>query len=133
MRGPYAPIYWSLMLCNIAAPQLLWFKRVRSSPKALFGIAVIVSIGMWLERYVIIVTSLHRDFLPSSWGMYSGTIWDWATFLGTIGLFLSLLFLFIRFLPMISIFEMRTLVPAEGALPKLPVPEKSVAEEPHGT
>src|SRR5688572_33140206 len=133
MRGPYAPIYWSLMLCNIAAPQLLWFKRVRSSPKALFGIAVIVSIGMWLERYVIIVTSLHRDFLPSSWGMYSGTIWDWATFLGTIGLFLSLLFLFIRFLPMISIFEMRTLVPAEGALPQLPVPEKSVAEEPHGT
>jgi molybdopterin-containing oxidoreductase family membrane subunit len=120
MRGPYAPIYWSLMLCNIAAPQLLWFKRVRSTPKALFGIAVIVSIGMWLERYVIIVTSLHRDFLPSSWGMYSGTIWDWATFLGTIGLFLSLLFLFIRFLPMISIFEMRTLVPAEAAPAKPP-------------
>jgi molybdopterin-containing oxidoreductase family membrane subunit len=66
---------------------------------------------MWLERYVIIVTSLHRDFLPSSWGMYSGTIWDRAMFLGSIGLFLSLLFLFIRFLPMISIFEMRTLVP----------------------
>ncbi len=131
MRGPYAPIYWSLMLCNIVAPQLLWFKRVRSSPKALFGIAVIVSIGMWLERYVIIVTSLHRDFLPSSWGMYSGTIWDWATFLGTIGLFLSLLFLFIRFLPMISIFEMRTLVPAEGAPAKLPVPEKSVGGKPH--
>ena len=131
MRGPYAPIYWSLMLCNIAAPQLLWFKRVRSSPKALFGIAVIVSIGMWLERYVIIVTSLHRDFLPSSWGMYAGTIWDWATFLGTIGLFLSLLFLFIRFLPMISIFEMRTLVPAEGAPAKLPVPEKPVGGHPH--
>jgi Ni/Fe-hydrogenase subunit HybB-like protein len=120
MRGPYAPIYWSLMLCNLVAPQLLWFKRVRSSPKALFGIAVIVSIGMWLERYVIIVTSLHRDFLPSSWGMYSGTIWDWATFLGTIGLFLSLLFLFIRFLPMISIFEMRTLVPATGDEPIKP-------------
>jgi molybdopterin-containing oxidoreductase family membrane subunit len=131
MQGPYAPIYWSLMFCNIATPQLLWFQRVRSSPKMLFGIAVIVSIGMWLERYVIIVTSLHRDFLPSSWGMYSGTIWDWATFLGTIGLFLSLLFLFIRFLPMISIFEMRTLVPAEAAPAKRPVPEGSVGEKPH--
>ena len=77
----------------------------------LFGIAVVVSIGMWLERFVIVVTSLHRDFLPSSWGMYFPTIWDWATFVGTIGLFLALLFLFIRFLPMISIFEMRTILP----------------------
>jgi Ni/Fe-hydrogenase subunit HybB-like protein len=66
---------------------------------------------MWLERFVIIVTSLHRDFLPSSWGMYSPTIWDWTMFIGTIGLFFSLLFLFIRFLPIISIFEMRTMVP----------------------
>jgi molybdopterin-containing oxidoreductase family membrane subunit len=66
---------------------------------------------MWLERFVIVVTSLHRDFLTSSWDMYRGTIWDWATFLGTIGLFVSLLFLFIRFLPMISIFEMRTILP----------------------
>jgi hypothetical protein len=70
-----------------------------------------VNVGMWLERFIIIVTSLHRDFLPSSWDMYHGTIWDAATFLGSMGLFLSLLFLFIRFLPMISIFEMRTLVP----------------------
>jgi molybdopterin-containing oxidoreductase family membrane subunit len=66
---------------------------------------------MWLERFVIVVTSLHRDFLPSSWGMYHGTYWDWATFIGPIGLFLSLLFLFVRFLPMISMFEMRTIVP----------------------
>ncbi len=132
LRGPYAPIYWSLMLCNIAAPQLLWFRRVRSSPKMLFGIAVIVSIGMWLERYVIIVTSLSRDFLPSSWGTYSGTIWDWATFLGTIGLFLSLLFLFIRFLPMISIFEMRTLVPSgkPGAAEPVPAPAGGRPNEP---
>jgi molybdopterin-containing oxidoreductase family membrane subunit len=86
----------------------------------LFVASIVALIGMWLERFVIIVTSLHRDFLPSSWGMYSGTIWDWATFLGTIGLFLSLLFLFIRFLPMISIFEMRTLVPAEAAPAKPP-------------
>jgi molybdopterin-containing oxidoreductase family membrane subunit len=66
---------------------------------------------MWLERFVIVVTSLHRDFLPSSWGMYAGTFWDWSTFIGTIGFFVALIFLFIRFLPMISIFEMRTLVP----------------------
>jgi molybdopterin-containing oxidoreductase family membrane subunit len=73
--------------------------------------SLVVSVGMWLERYVIIVTSLHRDFLPSSWGMYSGTLYDWTGFIGTIGLFITLLFLFIRFLPVISIFEMRTILP----------------------
>ena len=72
---------------------------------------MVVNVGMWLERFVIIVTSLHRDFLPSSWGMFCPTLWDWATFVGTIGLFLTLFFLFVRFLPMISIFEMRTIVP----------------------
>ena len=82
----------------------------RTSP-ALFVISLIVNVGMWLERFVIIVTSLHRDFLPSSWGMYTPTFWDWSTFIGTIGLFLTLLFLFLRFLPMISIFEMRTMLP----------------------
>ncbi len=73
-------------------------------------ISLIVQMGMWLERFVIVVTSLHRDFMPSAWGMYYPTIWDWATFAGSIGLFLTLFFLFIRFLPMISIFEMRGLV-----------------------
>src|SRR5213593_4738695 len=111
MHGPYAPMFWALLLCNVVVPQVLWFEQVRSNAVALFVIALIVNIGMWLERYVIVVTSLHRDFLPSSWGMYAGTVWDWATFIGTIGLFLSLVFLFIRFLPMISIFEMRTLLP----------------------
>ena len=111
MGGPYAPAYWTLILCNVLIPQLLWFRRVRTTVPLLFVISLVVNVGMWLERYVIVVTSLHRDFLPSSWGMYSGTIWDWATFIGSIGLFASLLFLFIRFLPMISIFEMRTLVP----------------------
>jgi len=72
---------------------------------------MIVNVGMWLERYIIVVVSLHRDYLPSSWGMYHGTIWDWTTFIGTIGLFLALLFLFIRLLPMISIFEMRAILP----------------------
>jgi Ni/Fe-hydrogenase subunit HybB-like protein len=111
MLGPYAPAYWALIFCNIITPQALWFRKVRSTPWILFLVAMVVNVGMWLERFVIVVTSLHRDYLPSSWGMYHGTIWDWATFIGTIGLFLSLLFLFIRFLPMISIFEMRTLVP----------------------
>jgi molybdopterin-containing oxidoreductase family membrane subunit len=109
--GPYAGMYWSLLVCNVVVPQLLWFRRVRANVPLLFVVCMFVNVGMWLERFIIIVTSLHRDFLPSSWGMYHGTFWDWSTFIGTIGLFLTLLFLFIRFLPMISIFEMRTLVP----------------------
>jgi Ni/Fe-hydrogenase subunit HybB-like protein len=114
MTGPYAPVYWALICCNGVVPQLLWSTRVRANVVALFVIALVVSVGMWLERFVIVVTSLHRDYLPSSWGMYAGTRWDWATFIGSIGLFLALLFLFIRFLPMISIFEMRTLLPKSG-------------------
>jgi molybdopterin-containing oxidoreductase family membrane subunit len=84
---------------------------VRTTAPVLFAVALVVNVGMWLERFIIVVTSLHRDFLPSSWGMYSPTFWDWATFFGSIGLFLSLLFLFVRFLPMISIFEVRTMLP----------------------
>ncbi len=110
MTGPYAPAYWSLMLCNILIPQALWFRKVRASIPALFIISIIVNIGMWLERFIIIVTSLHRDFLPSSWDMFHPTIWDWATYIGSLGFFLFLLFMFIRVLPMISIFEMRELV-----------------------
>ena len=111
VTGPYAFQYASLIACNVLIPQVLWLRRVRSSPVLLFVIALVVNVGMWLERYVIIVTSLHRDFMPSAWGIYSGTAWDVATFVGTIGLFLALMFLFIRFLPMISIFEMRTILP----------------------
>jgi molybdopterin-containing oxidoreductase family membrane subunit len=110
LTGPYATTYWSLILCNIIVPQLLWSGRVRRNVPLLFLIAIVINIGMWLERYVIVVISLHRDFLPSSWGMYAGTRWDWATLVGSIGLFVALLFLFIRFLPAISIFEMRALV-----------------------
>jgi Ni/Fe-hydrogenase subunit HybB-like protein len=111
MFGPYGWLYWLLLLCNLATPQLMWVKRFRTSPLWLFAVSMVVSVGMWIERFVIIVGSLHRDFVPSSWGMYSPTFWDWATFAGTIGLFLTLFFLFIRFLPAISIFEMRTLLP----------------------
>jgi molybdopterin-containing oxidoreductase family membrane subunit len=111
MTGPYAWSYWLLILCNVLAPQLIWFKRFRTNLVVLFIMSIIVSIGMWLERFVIIVTSLHRDFLPSAWANYSPTGWDFSMFLGTIGLFFALLFLFIRFLPIISIFEMRTILP----------------------
>ena len=110
MYGPYALGYWALILINVIVPQALWFRRVRTNVMMLWWIALAVNIGMWLERYVIIVTSLHRDFLPSAWDMYHPTVFDWSTFIGTIGLFLALLFLFMRFLPVISIFEMRTLV-----------------------
>jgi molybdopterin-containing oxidoreductase family membrane subunit len=99
-----------MLACNVLVPQVLWFRRARSNVPLLFVIALIVNAGMWMERYIIVVTSLHRDFLPSSWGMYAGTMWDWATFIGTLGLFVALLFLFLRLLPMISIFEMRELV-----------------------
>jgi len=108
--GPYGWAYGALMLCNVVAPQLLWLKRVRRNVPALFVLSLVINLGMWLERFVIVITSLHRDYLPSSWGMYSPTVWDWAVLFGSIGLFLALLFLFIRFLPMISIFEMRELV-----------------------
>jgi Ni/Fe-hydrogenase subunit HybB-like protein len=111
MTGPYAPGFWALILCNLVIPQLLWIRKVRLNTVALFFIAVVVLVGMWLERYVIIVTSLHRDFLPTSWGMYYPTAIDWMIYLGTIGLFLFLFFMFIRLLPMISIFEVRTLLP----------------------
>ena len=114
MTGPYAFQYWALLTCNAIIPQLLWSSKVRRNTVSLFLIAIVVNIGMWLERYVIVVTSLHRDYLPSSWGMYAGSKWDWALYVGSIGLFISLLFLFIRFLPMISIFEMRTLLPTSG-------------------
>jgi molybdopterin-containing oxidoreductase family membrane subunit len=110
MTGPYAPLFWGLLLCNGVVPQILWSKRNRSSTAILFAVSLVVSVGMWLERFIIIPVSLHRDFLPSSWGMYVPSVWDWGMFIGTLGLFFFLMFLFIRFLPMISIFEMRDLV-----------------------
>jgi len=109
--GAYWFQYAMLWACNIIIPQLMWLKKVRQNVPLLFCISIIVNVGMWLERFVIIVTSLHHDFLPSSWGMYHGSFWDVSTYIGTLGLFFSLIFLFIRFLPSISIFEMRTILP----------------------
>jgi molybdopterin-containing oxidoreductase family membrane subunit len=111
LHGPYAFWYYMLLLCNIASPQLLWIRKMRTSPVWLFFVSFIILTGMWLERFVIVVISLTRDFVPSSWGMYYPTRWDWMTFFGTIGLFLMAMFLFVRILPMISIFEIRQLLP----------------------
>src|ERR1700723_3398993 len=111
LHGPYAIPYWSLLICNIFIPQVLWIRKLRTSPIALFFISGVILIGMWLERFIIVVVSLHRDFLTSSWGMYYPPRWDWMTYIGTIGMFLMLMFLFLRILPAISIFEMRTLLP----------------------
>ena len=105
--GPYSWAYWALLLCNGLAPQFLWIKKWRTNMVLLFIWSIIVNIGMWLERYVIVVTSLARDYLPSSWDTYSATIWDWAAYVGSIGLFLTMMCLFVKFLPMISIFELR--------------------------
>lgn len=108
--GPYAAAFWALIFCNVLVPQVLWWRRLRRSAAVLFVVSLLVNVGMWLERYIIVVTSLHRDFLPSSWGMFDGTHWDWATFIGTFGLFFGLLFLFVRVLPAISITEMKRFV-----------------------
>jgi len=120
LTGPYAWSYWMLLLCNFVVPQLLWIKSLRRNIAVLFTVAMFVNVGMWLERFVIIVTSLANDFLPSSWAMYYPTRWDFMTFFGTIGLFLTLMFLFVRVLPMISIFEMRTLLPEASPKQKSP-------------
>jgi molybdopterin-containing oxidoreductase family membrane subunit len=116
ITGPYRLTWFALIFCNVVTAQLLWSKRIRGNTKALWFISLIINTGMWLERFLIVIVSLHRDFLPSSWAIYSPTRFDWMTFIGTLGFFMSLMFLFIRFLPMIAIFEMRTLVP--GSRPK---------------
>jgi Ni/Fe-hydrogenase subunit HybB-like protein len=108
--GPYAPVYWSMLVCNVALPQLLWWRRVRHSVWALFLLSLVINAGMWMERMLIVVSSLHRDYLPSAWGMFYPTRWDWLTLLGSIALFVWLFLLFVRFLPLMSMAEMRELV-----------------------
>jgi len=110
LHGPYRYYYFALILCNILTPQLLWFQKVRTNVAALFVMSLVINMGMWLERFVIVVISLTRDFVPGAWGRYQPTFWDYSTFIGTMGLFVSLLFLFVRGLPAISIAEMRELV-----------------------
>jgi Ni/Fe-hydrogenase subunit HybB-like protein len=110
MHGPYSAYYFFLILCNIVVPQLLWIRYFRTNMFWLFFVCQFINVGMWLERFIIVVTSLHRDFMPSSWDMFHPTIWDITIYVGTIGLFTVLFFLFIRGLPMISLHEIRTLL-----------------------
>jgi molybdopterin-containing oxidoreductase family membrane subunit len=125
-KGPYAPVYWLMMTCNVIVPQLLWFTKARQSVWILWVVSVLVNVGMWCERFVIIVTSLHRDFLPSSWAMYVPTAVDWSIFVGTIGFFGTLFLLFLRFVPPIAASEVKELRrelehEAHGAHPPTPV------------
>jgi Ni/Fe-hydrogenase subunit HybB-like protein len=110
--GPYWWAYWTMITCNVISPQLFWFKKLRTSIPVMFAVSIVINIGMWFERFVIIVTSLHRDYLPSSWGMFSPTIVDIGCFTGSLGLFFTLFSLFIRWIPMIAMFEVK------GALPE---------------
>jgi molybdopterin-containing oxidoreductase family membrane subunit len=110
--GPYAWAYWTMVLCNVAAPQLLWFRRIRRSALLMYPIVILVNVGMWFERFVIVVTSLHRDYLPSSWDYFRPTWIDAGLLAGSIGLFLTLMLLFCRFLPTISTAELKAVMPA---------------------
>lgn len=124
MFGPMGWSYWVLITCNIALPQLLWLRKFRRNVPLMFLMSLIVNTGMWFERFVIVVTSLTRDYLPSSWGTYRATKWDYMTFAGTLGLFTFLFFLFIRFLPMIPMSEIRLMLPQSKVRKEAqPVPE----------
>jgi len=118
MFGPMGWSYWVLISCNIVIPQLMWLRSTRVSPLKMFLLSFVVNTGMWFERFVIVVTSLYRDFLPSSWGTYKATRWDYATFIGTLGLFTTLFLLFVRFLPMIPMSEIRMMLPQAKVNPE---------------
>jgi len=122
--GPYAWAYWIMVSCNVIVPQLFWFKRFRTNLVVLWIASVLINVGMWFERFVIVVTSLSRDFLPSSWGYYSPTIVDVMTFVGSFGLFMTLFLLFVRFLPIVGMAEVK------GVMPQAHL--KDVAAQGHG-
>ncbi|EJF11566.1 MULTISPECIES: NrfD/PsrC family molybdoenzyme membrane anchor subunit [Pontibacter] len=121
--GPYWWAYWAMMTCNVITPQLFWFRTIRRSLTATFIITIFVNIGMWFERFVIIVTSLHRDFLPSSWAMFSPTIIDIGIYVGTIGLFFTLFLLFAKFFPVVNMAEVKSILKSSS----------EVKHHPHGT
>ncbi|MDZ4756866.1 MAG: NrfD/PsrC family molybdoenzyme membrane anchor subunit [Bacteroidota bacterium] len=123
--GPYWWAYWSMMSCNLLAPQIFWFKKIRQNPTIIFIMSIIVNIGMWFERFVIIVTSLHRDYLPSSWIYYRPTWVEVAIFLGTMGLFFTCYFVFCKFLPSISIAETKAIMPID----QLPIAKARMERE----
>jgi molybdopterin-containing oxidoreductase family membrane subunit len=112
--GPYWWSYWAMMTCNVISPQLMWFKKLRRSLLFTFIISIVVNIGMWFERFVIIVTSVHRDYLPSSWSMFYPTHIDIGIFVGTIGLFFVFFLLFARFFPVLALNEVKTILKSSG-------------------
>jgi hypothetical protein len=109
--GNYAWAYWIMMTCNVISPQIFWSPKARGSLPVLFIVCIFVNIGMWFERFVITVTSLSRDFLPSSWGYYSPSIWDITTFLGSFGLFGTMMCLFVKYLPQVALAEVKSILP----------------------
>ena len=112
--GPYWWSYWAMMTCNVVSPQVFWFKKLRTSIGFTFFMSIVVNIGMWFERFVIIVTSLHRDYLPSSWTMFHPTFVDIGCFIGTIGIFFVLFLLFARFFPVLPLNELKTILKSSG-------------------
>ncbi len=131
--GPYAWAYWIMITCNVISPQFFWSKKLRRNVAFTFVISIVVNIGMWFERFVIAITSLSQDFLPSSWGYYSPTFWDVITYIGTFGLFFTFFLLFLRFLPMVAVAELKGVMPqadphnydenGEFIPPKVEIPE----------
>ena len=111
IMGDYWWAYWSMITCNVISPQLFWFKKIRTSIPAMFIISIVINVGMWFERFVIIVTSLHHDYLPSAWGEFSPTLFDILTYLGSFGLFFTAFLLFLRWFPMIAIAEVKMVMP----------------------
>jgi Ni/Fe-hydrogenase subunit HybB-like protein len=112
--GPYWWAYWSMMTCNVITPQIFWFKKIRTSLMASFIISIFVNIGMWFERFVIIVTSLHRDFIPSNWSMFHPTFVDIGIFIGTIGIFFTLFLLYSRTFPVLALNELKSILKSSG-------------------
>ena len=111
MTGPYAWAYWSMITCNVVTPQIFWKKSWRTNTTILFIASIFVNIGMWFERFVITVSSLHRDMLPSSWEYFRPTFWDVSTYVGSFGLFLTLFCLFVKFLPVVAMAEVKSVMP----------------------
>src|SRR5690606_37615648 len=131
IAGPYWWAYWTMMTCNVISPQLFWFKKIRTSIPISWVLSIVVNIGMWFERFVIIVTSLHRDYLPSSWAMFYPSWVDVGVFVGSIGLFFTLFLLFIRFLPGIAIAEVKLLLKSASLQQKTKLIKEGHLEKEH--
>jgi molybdopterin-containing oxidoreductase family membrane subunit len=114
VQGPYAWAYWSMMTCNVISPQLFWIKKIRTSIVSTFVLSIIVNIGMWFERFVIIVTSLHRDYVPSSWTMFHPTMYDIGEYLFTFGFFFTAFLLFAKYFPVINMAEVKSIVKSDS-------------------